>query len=532
MLRAVVTTFLETLTEREFDTPLLALLSSQGFTDIHFIHGGFEFGKDVIAKRLDPDGTTVRQYSIQSKAGDIGQQDWRAVRPQLEECEYNTRAHPSFDAGLPRVAVLVTTGILKGAAPVDAQEFKAACARRGLADFNVWDRTTIVDWLCHDPSLGLADLQVQDDLVALLGTVARHEVTEPVLERHTRAWLEEDVAGNLLARASIETAVLSHELRKARRLDLAALLALHLYRAAWQPPATETNAVRTATSDAALRLFASTATELLDQVEPLLDDPEKLASAIMDVGHVFTYPAVCSRLVEILSLLALTEPPAGLAQRASTAVATLAADHPGAARPPSDQFAVAILPATTVLARTDREAARSFLRKVSQWLLDSHDESKDGLGLGGIAEEEKSQFERLVAGKTTFTSLDLRYSSYLASATLDALSIAHAPELYDSALKNMHALRIVATGFRADESHAHWRRGGPNVYPQPRIDYPNWANRPVTTTTAPGTATDSVLLAAVTRTRHYLGAYDELSCGAVKDDSDSASPGTVDDGAE
>ena len=180
MLRAVVTTFLESLTEREFDAPLLALLSSQGFTDIHFIHGGFEFGKDVIAKRHDADGQTLRQYSIQSKSGDLGQSDWRAVRPQLEECEYNTRAHPSFDAELPRVAVLVTTGILKGGAPVDAQEFKAACANRGLADFEVWDRNTLVDWLCQDPSLGLADLSVQDDLVALLGSIARLQVTEPI----------------------------------------------------------------------------------------------------------------------------------------------------------------------------------------------------------------------------------------------------------------------------------------------------------------------------------------------------------------
>jgi hypothetical protein len=532
MLRAVVTTFLETLTEREFDAPLLALLSAQGFTDVHFIHGGFEFGKDVIAKRLDADGTTLRQYSIQSKAGDLGQPEWRAVRPQLEECEYNTRAHPSFDAGLPRVAVLVTTGILKGAAPVDAQEFKAACEDRGLADFEVWDCNTIVDWLCQDPSLGLADLQVQDDLVALLGSIARHQVTEAMLERHTRSWLEGAATGERLARASIEAAIMSHELRKAYRLDLAALLALHLYRAAWEPPRAERSAVRSATSDASLRLFVSTATELLNQVEPLLDDPKELAHTVMDVGYVFTYPAVCSRLVETFSLLALTEPPGALAERASAAVVTLAADHPGTARPPSDQFAAALLPTTAVLARTGGEAARVFLRKVSRWLLDGHDEDKDGLGLGAIDEDERTQFERLVAGKTTFTSLDLRNSSYLASVTLDALFIADAAELYDVVLKNMNALRIVAIGFRADEAHARWRRGGPNVYPQPRIDYPAWADRPATDSPAAGTALDSVLLAAVTRTRHYVGAYEELPRATVEDDAGEQGPRAAGDEGE
>jgi len=191
-----------------------------------------------------------------------------------------------------------------------------------------------------------------------------------MLERHTRSWLEAHAAGKPLARASIEAAMLSHELRKAHRLDLGALLALHLYRAAWdhRSPRPMPFAPQRLT-DAALRLFVSTATELLDQVERLLEDPKTLAHAVMDVGYVFTYPAVCGRLVETFSLLALTEPSSALGGRATVAVATLAANHPGTARPPSDQFAAAILPTTAVLARTDVKAARAFVRKVSQWLL-------------------------------------------------------------------------------------------------------------------------------------------------------------------
>lgn len=520
MLRAVVTTYLETLTEREFDAPLLALLASQGFTDIHFIHGGFEFGKDVIAKRRDADGQTLRQYSIQSKAGDLGLSDWRAVRPQLEECEYNTQAHPSFDATLPRVAVLVTTGVLKGGAAIDAQEFRAACTKRGLAEFEVWDRITIVDWLCLDPSLGLSELTVQDDLVALVSSISRRQVTEPILERHTRMWLTGDAPCKRLARASIEAAMLSQELRKTRRLDLAALLALHLYRAAWETAETEVGDLQSATSDAALRLFILTAAELLEQVEPMLSDPAELANAVMDIGYVFTYPAVCSRLVEIFSLLALIEPVSSHSERATSAVLALAAHHPGASRPPSDQFAAAILPATAVLVQTDVEAARVFLRKVSKWLLDAHDEDRGGLGLGAIDENEPIQFERLVAGKTTFRSTEMRRSSYLATVTLDALSISDAAELYDAVRRNMNALRIVPTGSRADEAHARWRRGGPNVYPHPRLDYPEWADRSAISNSEPGTAMDAVLLASVTRTRHYVGACEELIRSAMGDKRD------------
>jgi hypothetical protein len=125
-----------------------------------------------------------------------------------------------------------------------------------------------VDWLCQEPSLGLAELSVRDDLIALLGLIARHQVTEPTLERHTRAWLDGEATGRGLGRASIEAAILSHELRKAHRLDLAALLALHLYRAAWAPSTDESSPVRSATSDAALRLFISTAAELLKRQSP------------------------------------------------------------------------------------------------------------------------------------------------------------------------------------------------------------------------------------------------------------------------
>jgi hypothetical protein len=54
MLRDVAAAFLNTVTEREFDAPLLALLGARGFHDVHFLHGGFEFGKDFVAKGLKP----------------------------------------------------------------------------------------------------------------------------------------------------------------------------------------------------------------------------------------------------------------------------------------------------------------------------------------------------------------------------------------------------------------------------------------------------------------------------------------------
>ena len=231
MLRVVVENFLNALNEREFDGPLLSLLASQGFYDIHFIHGSFEFGKDVIAKKADPETGQVRQYSIQSKAGDIGLNEWRQIRPQLEECEYNTLAHPSFSSELPRVAVLVTTGWLKGGAAPDSQQFREHCQARDLADFETWDRQTILNWLCLDPTLGLTPNDVQDGLIAIVSKIRNGSVTEPDLERFSRSWLTGDDNSRRVSRASIETSILCNLLRDIHRLDLAAYTALHLLRA-------------------------------------------------------------------------------------------------------------------------------------------------------------------------------------------------------------------------------------------------------------------------------------------------------------
>ena len=109
MLDAVLDDFLSSVTEREFDAPLVALLRAHGYREVHLVHGQFEFGKDVIAK-AEVDGV-LKQYVFQSKAGDIGLPQWSAMYGQIEMLRLNELSHPAFDAALPRVPILVTTGL-------------------------------------------------------------------------------------------------------------------------------------------------------------------------------------------------------------------------------------------------------------------------------------------------------------------------------------------------------------------------------------------------------------------------------------
>ena len=418
MLRDVVAGFLDTVTEREFDAPLIALLAARGFTDVHFLHGAFEFGKDFIAKGpKPPDGDTgtgdpaswaEHQFAIQSKAGDLGLAEWRAVRPQIDDARLDDLAHPAFDRDLPRAAVLVTTGRLTGAAAVQAGDYRASERRRGRPDFEVWDRERLLEWLADSPEAGLAGTS-DGPILALAGAIDEGTVTLAALERRGRAWLpavpgslEEatDPAAEVSARqrrAAVEAAVIGNRLRRQGRTDLAAMSALLLLRAAWCHAFSESEEPRPARPEmarAAIRMFAGYALELLDQVEPIANDPRALLDAVSVTAFPHAaYPAACARLAEILGLLGLLVggPAAdarlsGLpAARISRTVADLLEHQPGCHHPLSDGFAVSLIAPVLLTAGHDPKRRGIYLYRTASWTADRYDPEHGGAGLAATS---------------------------------------------------------------------------------------------------------------------------------------------------
>jgi Restriction endonuclease len=122
MLRNVLEDYLSSINdERDFDYPLSSLLQAMGFYDIHFTHGGVEFGKDFIAKK-EVDGIKY-QYAVQSKRGNISQGLWRdETKGQLEEAISSDLSHPQFNTTWPRKVILATTGRLSTNARLVTQE--------------------------------------------------------------------------------------------------------------------------------------------------------------------------------------------------------------------------------------------------------------------------------------------------------------------------------------------------------------------------------------------------------------------------
>ena len=516
MLRDVVGTFLDTLTEREFDGPLLALLAARGFKDVHFIHGQFEFGKDVVAKRIDTETGDLRQYVIQSKAGDIGQSEWRAVRPQLEECEYNTLGHPSFDSSLPRVAVLVTTGRLKGGAPADASEYRKSVAARGLAALEIWEKSDLVEWICENPKTGVAGEAVEINLLSMLTSVLDGGVTDRRIEKYTRGWLAP--FGNV-TRAAIEAAILVNALTRVKRLDLSVAVALQLVRAADRDLAAAPGM-----GDAARRLVLALCRQVREQFASLLQDPLDVARYTMSQIGLLTYPVICSRAAEAVALgLALSRGDGDAAKIAAFEEALVAlAQQPGAARPPSDLFASSVIVTTVMLTTFRRNEAIAYLGRVARWLLDRHDDDLSGLGLASLAEDESTTAGRLFGGTLTSTTLERRASSYLATAVLDLAVFLGERDLYEALRSNISALRIVPEATSADEATAHWVRGGADVWPQPRVDFQPWEAQVAAERLSAGTdPVSALLLAAACRSRHYPGTWDEILSMSVAKPNDN-----------
>lgn len=143
MLTDAIGSYLDSLTEREFDAPFMALLRLQGFTDIHLLHGAFEFGKDFIGKRVEKG--QQYQYVFQTKAGDINLSEWGGCRAQIDMLRTNSAAHCNFDKFAPRRARFVITGRLVGGAPIAAQEYREHLKVLGEAEFETWDRDTLVE---------------------------------------------------------------------------------------------------------------------------------------------------------------------------------------------------------------------------------------------------------------------------------------------------------------------------------------------------------------------------------------------------
>ncbi len=466
MLADVLGNYLETLTEREFDSPFMGILRDQGFYDIHFLHGQFEFGKDFIAKKAKD---APEQFVFQSKAGNLGLTEWRGIKPQVDELITDDLAHPNFDKYLPRVGVLVTTGRLVGGAALSAQEYGRHVQQKKEGLFEVWDRETLINMLTASPELGLEG-SLNTDLLAIVGEISGGRLSPSSLEQFSRLWLSEDIP---LFESGIHASIIGNRLRKLNRLDLAALTSLCWLRSLlWRSHDNRTDASE-ALIDSAGRLFEEYVTQIWEQIGSTNGD--SLLEGTNEFATFATYPVRCLRVAELISLLAIRfrrelNPSV---EAVETFLVELARSQPGAAHPISDNWAASLLPFGLVLGRCDPEAFDTWAMKVGAWVADYYERYE---GLAGLDSDPATEINYLLGGPLEHVSLNSRSTSLVASALLDLASIYERSQVFNSLRNEFMAVDIICEILEVPDNRDQYLRDGASVTRELNVPYDEYWN--------------------------------------------------------
>jgi hypothetical protein len=504
VLDDVIGNYLADVTEREFDAPLLAMLRQRGFTSIHQLHGAFEFGKDFIAKKVK-DGV-LTQYAIQSKAGDLGMPEWREVRYQLDEARRNVIAHPDFDASLPRIGVLLTTGRLKGGASADAQQYAEYARQREDPHLEVWDRDVLIEWLSAEP-LTASPLSIQGALLELTGALAADTADHRSIELTTRTWA--DLPHH---QAAIYAAVLANQARRAGRLDLAAIVALCLLRAArcWSFDG-QAEAERLAIS--ARRLYCSYAADILDAVRDTAGDALQMVRSIPGPPPILAYPVYVARIAESLALLSLApteylaEADKPRAQDAGAVLSKLLRAQVGLPKLVSDKWAISLVLALLAVKKSEPALAARVLREAVRWVADAYD--SDGIGLAAPDASIATEVEHALGGLYDHVAVTRRPDSYAATLLIDLAACLGFESEYNFAVNEILAVKADPVALIADESAARWgaSMGSTGLARVPLVRYaePYEPSVPLAdhhaTPRPPGPAWDALALALLPRDR-------------------------------
>jgi hypothetical protein len=410
VLDDAVAAFLESVSERAFDEPFMAMLRAAGYEEVRLVHGQVEFGKDVIAQR---DG---EQWVFQSKAGDLNLTEFRPVRDQLYDLRMSDLSAPGFSAQLPRRAVLVQTGRLTGQAPVAAQEYEQQCIDRNETPIEFWNRDTLLAKLSSNPDAVLRG-SMDGQLYGLLGAIAERTADMDAIEVFSRRWMSWEPS-RVAGLGIIEAALLCESLKTTDRLDLACHVAICAVRGAWAAGAAVPDERTTIAADAAGGLFQTYAGQLWTECDDRLLSDYGLA-AYSGFAAWVTYPVRCMRLAELVGLHALRirQNDAVLAGDIAAWLAQFAEAQPGMARPIGDRYAVSVVPVAALLVADHRDVVEQLVRSITVWVCDRYEQGE--LGLASVDAPAVEEVFRALGGPFEHVQLPPRKQSQIASVLLD-----------------------------------------------------------------------------------------------------------------
>jgi hypothetical protein len=517
LLDEIVSAYLDTLGEREFDAPFIALLRALGFDDIHFLHGPFEFGKDFIAKSSR--SGRLEQYTFQTKAGDLNLDAWRGVRAQIDDMRTTAIGHPSFDAALPRRVIVVTTGRLVGQAAVNSEQYKVYVAQHENEVLEVWDKDDLISAFSSSPEVGLADT-FDADLLRLFSEIDHGTLSDGTLESASVRWVIPTAPPKRLSRGLLEAAIISNRLRRPDRLDLACITALCATRGLWasvhgqEPPPQDAVAL----AELARDLFEHYASALFEVCKSAPLDSVDFFHASNEFEALVTYHVRCCRIAELLGLLGLLWRERGNVNAATlrTFIRDFIAHQPGAAHPVSDRWAVSLIPSALVLVEKDRAAVETYLIEATRWTADRYDNG--GLGVASPEADARTEVDYLLGSPLEHTPHQRRVESTVAGLVLDLASVLQLSTAYKVARNDFEVVGAVPSLVHVADTMGQYLHGSDDLINElnPPFDpgtsiTPGWESAPHHRTNAGalyldriGRSWDLLATSLVLRDRHFL----------------------------
>jgi len=473
MLAAAFANWISQLSERDFDAPFTELLSSLGFYDIHFTHGGYEFGKDFIAKCNEPRPT---QYGFQSKAGDIGNSEWSKMYSQLDELANAGPAHPNFDRNLPRRSVLVTTGRLTGKATVAPASFKENLQRSGRGDFEVWDVDVLAEQLAGSARF---PLRPSPALLPPLGLIESGKVNERELEQQLGALLAAIPAGEAQEhRLFVDNTLIVARLTEKGWPFLALAAALNEVRLGALVAHQDGQRGRGLLL-AGMAHYVQLGERLLS---PILEAAENRDALLHWVGggmpRMIGYAVACAKTIEYLGLSCLHLESIGRVVEARSRAdlcAKFSTAQPGCIHPVSDRFAASYPPAIAAMARFGhRDTASMLVRKTMKWVCDRYE---SGWGLASTYSTPDEEVRTLLGVPFESVEGKKRPQSLVAVALADSAHV-FLPEDYPVIVNEIHAVKMFPEGLHPKDVPQAYLMNAGGAQPLINISYPDqWSTQ-------------------------------------------------------
>jgi hypothetical protein len=484
MLRNVLEDYLSSIKERDFDFPLSSLLQGMGFYDIHFTHGGVEFGKDFIAKKLD-EGVEF-QYAIQSKKGDINQALWRnEVRGQLEEAILSDLSHPQFNTTAPRKAILVTTGRLSGNARLACQEFKAKFeAENRIHEILFWEKEQLAQ---YSEEFGFAG--VHQSMVTGLKEFAQFYLTyskavegslsDREIEELSRLWLDESLDfRKRILRASVESEIIAAKLIEQGHVYEAITAYMSLLRLVMQVTYENDDPfVLDILSEIIETKLLPLSGLFFNEFKSNWEGAERsLLNLCLKESPLpmLNYIVWCARVLEITSLYFFLTKDAAERARAVSYLSEFIKSEEGCGHIAGDRHAVSIVwPSLAMIAGGKTDDAVGLIKRSVIWLCDRVDK---GFGLARYEADEYEETATLLGYPFDFIKVEHNRCSFLATILTDLAAFIGDKDLYADIVNDFEACEIVYNYWQFPDTKAIFTidteecRSYPNIPHQPSME--------------------------------------------------------------